>query len=234
MTAFFEQQIIYHDNHIVIANKPHGMLSQRDKTGDDSILEYVKRFVKEKYNKPGEVFLGSVHRLDRPAGGLMVFAKTTKALTRLNEHFRKGEIKKRYLALVEGRPADSLKVLVHYLEKDRVRNKVRCFTEAGENRKMASLAYEVLLSRNGFSLLRIDLHTGRPHQIRAQLAYIGCPVVGDLKYGAKKASGNNDICLLSYSMTFVHPVQKIPLNFNLEYPSEEPFWELFADQATSI
>ena len=225
----FRENIIYHDNHVIVAYKPPGMLSQKDKTGDDSILEHVKAFIKVEYNKPGNVFLGSVHRLDRPAEGLMVFAKTSKAHERLNKAFRDGAVSKVYRVLTSNIPNIQRGKLIHYLEKDHKRNIVKAFDTPGENRKKAILSYEVLSAVDGISLMEIHLETGRPHQIRVQLASIGCPVVGDLKYGNDKKTGDGSIRLMSYRLAFEHPVTKEYLTFEHLMPSEKKYWNKFAN-----
>jgi 23S rRNA pseudouridine1911/1915/1917 synthase len=223
----FEKNILYWDNHIVIANKPAGMLSQKDRTGDDSILESLKQFIKERFDKPGEVFLGSVHRLDRPAFGLMIFAKTSKALTRLNKMIQKGEIHKEYYAVVEGIPEFSEKTLVHYLYKDTHHNLVKCYSSEGKGRKKAILHYKMLAHTKKLSLLDIHLQTGRPHQIRVQLADMACPIVGDLKYGATGPNADKSICLMSKRLQFIHPVSKEYLDFRLDLPRDKAVWSLF-------
>lgn len=203
------------------------MLSQRDRTGDDSILELVKQFIKERFQKPGEVFLGSVHRLDRPASGLMIFAKTSKALTRLNKMLQNGEIHKEYYAIVEGIPEFTEKTLVHYLYKDTHNNLVKCYSKEGKGRKKAILHYELIAHTNKLSLLAIHLQTGRPHQIRVQLADMNCPVVGDIKYGATGPNRDKSICLMSKGLQFIHPVSKEYMDFQLDLPREKEVWKLF-------
>ncbi len=227
MKCFFEENIIYFDNHLVVAFKPANLLSQKDETGDESILEMVKRFIKEKMGKPGDVFLGSVHRLDRPAMGLMVFAKTSKALTRLNEMMKEGGFSKTYLCVSEGNPAEYKGTLHHYLEKDPVKNRVKLHKKPGKDRKEAILNYELIGRHGKFSLIRVELMTGRPHQVRAQMASIGCPIVGDLKYGSEYNTPDKSICLLSWKIAFTHPVTKENLRLMSKYPSTRQFWNLF-------
>jgi len=227
MKNYFEENILYYDNHIICAYKPPGMLSQKDITGDDSILEHIKKFVKERFNKPGEVFLGSIHRLDRPAEGLMIFAKTSKALSRMNEKMKKGEIKKEYFAIVEGTPKEPEGALKDFLEKDRKKNRVKRFDQPGKNRKEAKLKYTVLMERLGLSLVDIKLETGRPHQIRAQFSGISCPIVGDLKYGSTRKTDETSICLVSKRIVFDHPVTKEKMDFKVDVPSDKSFWRLF-------
>lgn len=205
--------IIYEDNHILVVNKEAGEIVQGDKTGDKPIVEMLKDYLKKKYNKPGNVFCGVVHRIDRPVAGLVIFAKTSKALSRLNEMLRKGEINKSYKALVEKSPAEDAATLENYLVSDGKINKTFVTTSDNPDAKLSSLDYKTLKKGNNYSLLEIDLHTGRKHQIRAQLANIGCPIKGDLKYGAKRSNRNGGISLQSASLSFVHPVSKIKLDF---------------------
>jgi 23S rRNA pseudouridine1911/1915/1917 synthase len=225
----FEKNIVYHDNHILVAYKPAGMLSQKDRTGEDSILEHAKQYIKEAFQKPGEVFLGSIHRLDRPAEGLMVFARTSKALTRMNAMWQRGEVGKSYLALLSGHPSLPVGKLVDYLKKDTETNTVRRFDRPGPGRKRASLNYRVLAGKQGISLVSIDLETGRPHQIRVQFAGIGCPVVGDMRYGEKRTTPDRSICLLSQRLQFIHPVSRLPMDFSVDLPTEREYWILFRD-----
>jgi 23S rRNA pseudouridine1911/1915/1917 synthase len=213
-------QVLYEDNHLLIVIKPPNLLSQGDSTGDDSLVEIAKAYIKEKYAKPGEVFLGLPHRLDRPVAGVMVLARTSKALTRLNEQFKQRTIEKIYTALVEGQAADREGELVHYLLKDPKTNITKAYEKPRGEAKKAILRYEWLQSKGGYSLLRIYPETGRPHQIRVQLAAMGCPIVGDVKYGAKHSKEVSGIALYASSLRFIHPVKKIPLRFD----APEPEW----------
>jgi len=226
MQDFFNN-ILYADNHLVVAFKPPGMLSQRDSSGDDSILEWVARYLKAKYHKPGDVFVGSVHRLDRPARGLMLFAKTSKSHTRLLAQFRQAQVEKAYLAVVEGRPLASEGALEHFLWKDTQKNLVKVFNRPGEGRKKARLKYEWLGESDKHSLLRIYLETGRPHQIRTQLASMGCPIKGDVKYGASHALQDRSICLMAAWLRFLHPVRREKMQFTAAYPVREDYWNMF-------
>lgn len=194
--------VLYEDNHIIAVYKPAGMLVQEDKTGDPSLLDQVKFYLKKKYNKPGKVFLGLVHRLDRPVAGVIVFGKTSKGAARLSEQFRAHTVRKIYHALVEGRPPKTHDVLVHHLRKDPDTNKVYVHESAKPDTQHAELEYSVVTSHGGHSILRVELKTGRGHQIRAQLAHIGCPIVGDGKYGAKKIYDDKHIDLIATSLTF--------------------------------
>ena len=227
MERYGNVDILYEDNHILVVNKPAGMLSQGDKTGDDSILDVLKAYIKEKYHKPGNVFLGSVHRLDRPVSGVMVFARTSKALTRLTKALKERKIKKRYYAIVEGVVKDTEGKLVHHLLKDKGNNTVKAFAREGKNTKEAALNYKVKGVAGGFTLLDIDLITGRPHQIRVQLAAALFPIAGDVKYGSKHRFADKNICLHSYNLSFMHPVRKEEMNF-VYYPgASRCIWERF-------
>lgn len=214
-------EIVYEDNHIIIVNKEAGEIVQGDKTGDKPLVDYVKDYLKEKYNKPGNVFCGVVHRIDRPVSGLVIFAKTSKALSRLNEMLRKGEIHKSYLALVENGPKDKKGLLSDYLVSDSKKNKTYISDQNNPKARKSDLEYEIIKRGDRYSLLKINLLTGRKHQIRAQLSNIGCPIKGDLKYGAKRSNPNGGISLQSATLQFVHPVSKKELNF--EAPPLEEF-----------
>jgi 23S rRNA pseudouridine1911/1915/1917 synthase len=201
--------IIYEDNHYIAINKPRGLLAQGDITGDDSALDWVKKFIKEKYNKPGNVFLGLIHRIDRPTSGTLLLAKTSKGLARGTELFRVGKIEKEYLALVENRPEDPKGELRNYLRKDRSKNLTKIYDKPVTDSKLAILNYEYKFkTKSNRHLLKVKLETGRSHQIRVQLAHIGCPICGDLKYKAKTNPMDNGIALHSHSLSFTHPVKK--------------------------
>ncbi|MGM9705201.1 MAG: RluA family pseudouridine synthase [Prevotella sp.] len=199
-------KVVYEDNHIIIVNKDSGEIVQGDKTNDKPLSEIVKEYIKEKYNKPGNVFLGVVHRLDRPVSGLVVFAKTSKALTRLNDMFRKGDIHKTYWALAKTMPVDTEGSLTNWLVRNEKQNKSYVYDHEVPNAKKAILSYCVIGRTDNYSLFEINLHTGRHHQIRCQLAHIGCPIKGDLKYGARRSNPDGSISLLSRKVEFVHPV----------------------------
>jgi len=225
-------QVIFEDNHLIAVNKPPGWLVQGDDTGDDTLADWVKAYIKLRYNKPGAVFLGTIHRLDRPASGVVVYARTSKALSRMNALFKKREIEKVYLAVVAERPQPLAGHLVHYIAKDSRRNVAKAYNslsnrarEAGARK--ASLDYELIGELESRHLLRIHLHTGRPHQIRVQLAAIGCPIVGDVKYGYPQANPDGSIQLHCQSLVFVHPVRKEPLSIRA-VPPQDPLWRLFA------
>lgn len=212
-------QILYEDNHIVIVNKEPGEIVQGDKTGDTPLSELLKQYIKEKYNKPGNVFCGVVHRIDRPVGGVVIFAKTSKALERLNKMLREGEIHKTYWALVEGIPQNSEGILKNYLKSDGRINKSFISSASDVDAKESILKYKTIANGERYSLLEINLLTGRKHQIRAQLSAIGHPIKGDLKYGAKRSNPDGSISLLARSISFIHPVSKEEINVKAPIPS---------------
>ncbi len=199
-------QVVYEDNHIIIVSKEAGEIVQGDKTGDKPLSEFVKDYLKEKYQKPGNVFCGVVHRIDRPVSGLVVFARTSKALTRLNEMLRKGELHKTYWALVEGHPEKPEGTLTDWLLSDGRMNKTRIVQPNTPEAKQATLSYKTIASGDRYTLLEINLLTGRKHQIRCQLAAMGHPIKGDLKYGAKRSNPGGGISLLARKIEFEHPV----------------------------
>lgn len=198
----------YEDNHIIIVDKDSSEIVQGDKTGDRPLSETVKQYIKEAYAKPGEVFLGVVHRLDRPVSGLVVFARTSKALSRLNKMFQEGQVHKTYRAMVKEQPPKDEDELTHWLVRNEKQNKSYAYDHEVPNSKKAILHYRVIEKLDNYYLLEIDLKTGRHHQIRCQLAKIGCPIKGDLKYGAKRSNPDGSISLQSYSVNFIHPVSK--------------------------
>ena len=209
-------EVVYEDNHIIIVNKQSGEIVQGDKTGDRPLSDIVKDYIKEKYQKPGAVFLGVVHRLDRPVSGLVIFARTSKALTRLNKMFAEGEVHKTYWAIVKrsersevrGERNDEWQTLVHWLVRNEKQNKSYAYDSEKPNAKKAILKYRILSHSDHYSLLEVNLMTGRHHQIRCQLAAMGCPIKGDLKYGAPRSNPDGSISLLSRRVEFVHPVSK--------------------------
>lgn len=218
--------ILHEDNHIIVVMKPQGLASCGDESGDDNMLEQVRRYVKETYNKPGNVYIGLVHRLDRPTGGVMVFAKTSKAASRLAEQMRNGDFEKKYLAVLVGTPKEPKGTLVNYLKKNPVNNMVYICTQTTDGAKMASLDYRVLEEKGGYCLADIKLHTGRTHQIRVQMAGISHPVYGDMRYGGESSKKGN-LALWAYSLTFTHPVTKERLRFMLEPPADSVPWKNF-------
>jgi len=224
-------KIVYEDNHLIIVNKACSELVQGDKTGDESLIDKVKLHIKEKYNKPGEVFLGLVHRLDRPTSGLVIFARTSKALTRMNKLFQEKKVIKKYWAVVDNAPPKDSDTITHFLKKNEKQNKSYASDIQKSGSKEAKLSYKLLKSSDKYFLLEIELHTGRHHQIRAQLGEIGCKIRGDLKYGFDRSNKDGGIHLHARYLEFEHPVRKEPVNFTAEVP-DDSLWKFFeADQA---
>ena len=221
-----ELTILHEDNHIIVVLKPQGVPTCGDESGDDSLLEQVRRYIKETYNKPGNVYVGLVHRLDRPTGGVMVFAKTSKAASRLAEQMRSGDFEKRYLAVLAGVPKEPQAKLVNYLKKNAVNNMVYLCPPTTDGAKMASLEYAVKEEKGGCALVEVKLHTGRTHQVRVQMAGIGAPVYGDMRYGGESAKKGN-LALWAYSLTFTHPVTKERLRFMAGPPEDGSPWKHF-------
>ena len=233
-------EILYEDNHIIAVNKTCNEIVQGDKTGDTPLSETVKAYIKEKYNKPGEVFLGVPHRLDRPTSGVVLFARTSKALTRLNEMFREkssslpfregsglGPIKKTYWAIVQGAPKQSEARLENWLVRNEAQNKSYIAKPGAKEAKQAILSYKTLAKGENYTLLEVNLETGRHHQIRCQLAAIGCPIKGDLKYGAKRSNPDGGICLHARQIEFIHPVSKQNICITAPVPNDS-LWQQFA------
>ncbi|WP_346989684.1 RluA family pseudouridine synthase [Bacteroides caccae] len=218
--------VVYEDNHIIVVNKTASEIVQADKTGDTPLSETVKQYLKEKYQKPGNVFLGVTHRLDRPVSGLVIFAKTSKALTRLNEMFRAGEVKKTYWAVVKNAPKESEGELVHFLVRNEKQNKSYAYDKEVPNSKKAVLDYRLIGRSENYYLLEVDLKTGRHHQIRCQLAKMGCPIKGDLKYGSPRSNPDGSICLHARRVRFVHPVSKELIELKALLP-EGNLWKGF-------
>lgn len=213
-------QILHEDNHLIVVNKRVGDIVQGDKTGDKPLSEIVKEYIKEKYNKPGEVFLGVVHRLDRPTTGIVVFARTSKALTRLNELFKNRETQKTYWAIVKNKPPKPKDTLTHYLKRNEKNNTSKAHINEVPESKIASLDYKIIHELTNYFALEINLHTGRHHQIRAQLSAIGSPIKGDLKYGFDRSNPDGGIHLHARQLDFVHPVTKENLSFIAQVPDE--------------
>ena len=226
MSWFPPFQIVYEDNHLLIVNKPAGMLVQGDKTGDIALVEECKKYIKEKYKKPGNVFLGLVHRLDRPVSGLVVLARTSKALERMNKIFHDRKIQKKYWAVVKKKPTESSNRLVSWLKKDPSRNIVSAYKKEIPGSQKAELRYRILGRLNEHFLLEVEPLTGRPHQIRVQLSEMGCPIRGDLKYGFHKPNKDGNINLHARSLYFIHPIKKDPVSVIASLP-EDKFWEQF-------
>lgn len=211
-------EVLLEDNHLLIVNKPAGILSQGDDTGDLTILDIGKKYIKEKYDKPGEVFLGCVHRLDRPVSGIIVMARTSKALSRLNQQFKSKLVEKTYWAVINNKPKPESGRLTHYLIKDQNKNITKAYSQFKESSKEAILNYQLLSVMDGDYLLEVKPLTGRPHQIRVQLASLGCPINGDLKYGSKVRREDGNIMLHAYQITFEHPVKKEKITISCPPP----------------
>lgn len=212
--------VVYEDNHIIIVNKTASEIVQGDKTGDVPLSETVKQYLKEKYHKPGNVFIGVTHRLDRPVSGLVVFATTSKALSRLNEMFKNSEVKKTYWAIVKQTPAETEGELVNYLVRNEKQNKSYAYDIEKPGSKKAILHYRLIARSDNYCLLEVDLKTGRHHQIRCQLAKMGCPIKGDLKYGFPRSNPDGSICLHARRVRFVHPVSKELIDVVAPVPSD--------------
>jgi 23S rRNA pseudouridine1911/1915/1917 synthase len=219
-------EILYEDNHIIAVYKRSSDLVQSDKTGDESLDNQVKIYLAKKYNKPGEAFLGVVHRLDRPVSGVVIFAKTSKALERLNEIFRTRQVKKIYWAIVKERPPEDEATISHFMKKIEAQNKSYTYDTEVKGSKEASLTYKIHGRSERFYLLEIELHSGRHHQIRAQLAAIGCPIKGDLKYGFPRSNEDGSIGLLARKISFIHPVKKEEITITAHLP-EGDIWKAF-------
>ena len=232
-------QVVYEDNHIIIVNKQSGEIVQGDKTGDRPLSDIVKQYIKEKYQKPGEVFLGVVHRLDRPVSGLVVFARTSKALTRLNKMFAESEVHKTYWAIVAKRKEESGRwkedtevwhTLEHWLVRNEKQNKSYAYDHEKPNAKKAILKYRAIGHSDRYTLLEVNLMTGRHHQIRCQLAAMGCPIKGDLKYGAPRSNPDGSISLMSRRIEFIHPVSKENIEVEAPLP-DDPLWQALGASA---
>ncbi|MBQ7042779.1 MAG: RluA family pseudouridine synthase [Muribaculaceae bacterium] len=221
-------EVLYEDNHIIIVNKLSGEIVQGDKTGDRPLVEILKDWIKEKYNKPGNVFCGLVHRLDRPVSGVVVFAKTSKALTRLNEMFRKGEVRKTYWAITRNQPPKAEDVLTHYITTVERNNKSYASLSPKSGAKEAKLSYRHIASSDRYHLLEVNLMTGRKHQIRVQLSSIGCTIKGDLKYGDKRSNPDGSISLMARRVQFIHPVSGTQIDVTAPIPANDNLWQALA------
>lgn len=224
---FLFMEIVYEDNHIIIVNKAPGEIVQGDKTGDEPLVEVVRRYIKEKYQKPGNVFCGLVHRLDRPVGGLVVFAKTSKALSRLNEMFRLGQVHKTYRAMTRFEPPKESDRLVHYITTVERNNKSYASLQPKPGAKEAALTYKLIGRSDRFFMVEINIETGRKHQIRVQMSAIGCPIKGDLKYGDKRSNPDGSISLYAHRLQFVHPVSKELIDVTAKAPEGDKLWGVF-------
>jgi 23S rRNA pseudouridine1911/1915/1917 synthase len=224
-------EILFEDNHLIVVNKKCGDIVQGDKTGDKTLAEDVKEYIKKKYDKPGDVFLGITHRLDRPTGGIVIFARTGKALTRINKMFAENKIKKTYLAIVDNKPPKLNDTIEHFLVRNRKQKKSYAYDEQLPDSKKASLSYELIAESEKYFLLKINLHTGRHHQIRAQLAKINCRIKGDLKYGFPRSNSDGGISLHAYKIEFIHPVTKSEIILRANLPKDK-LWGYFAESLT--
>ncbi len=221
-------RILHEDNHLIAVNKLSSEIVQGDKTGDKPLSDYIKEYLKVKYNKPGNVFCGVIHRLDRPTSGVLLFARTSKALSRMNLQFRDKKPKKTYWAIVENKPKKEEGTLRHFLKKNEKQNKSYAVQQGSQGAKEAILNYRVLSSSERFHLLEVQLETGRHHQIRVQLSSIGCCIKGDLKYGAKRSNPDGSICLHSRSLEFTHPVNEKSILLTAPLPQNR-YWQLFKE-----
>jgi len=221
-------EILYEDNHLIAVYKKSSDLAQGDKTGDVALDTEIRKYLAKKYNKPGDVYLGIVHRLDRPVSGVLIYARTSKALERLNEIFRTRSVKKIYYAIVKERPPLEEDTIKHYLKKNETQNKSYAYDTEVKGSKEASLTYTIRGRSERYYLLEIELHSGRHHQIRAQLAKIGCPIKGDLKYGFPRSNEDGSISLFARRLEFIHPVKKEPVVITAHLP-EGDIWQLFVD-----
>ncbi len=218
--------VVYEDNHIIIVSKRSGEIVQGDKTGDRTLADDVKAYIKEKYAKPGNVFIGVTHRLDRPVWGLVVFARTSKALARLNDMFRNGEVHKTYWAICQNTPEQPEGTLTHWLTRNEKQNKSYAYNREVPGSKKAMLHYKVIGRSERYTLIEVELLTGRHHQIRCQLAKIGCPIKGDLKYGARRSNPDGSISLLAHMVEFIHPVSKENIHVVSDVPDDNLWREI--------
>lgn len=220
-------KVLFEDNHLIAVHKPAGILVQADETEDMPLSEYVKYYIKERYNKPGAVFLGTIHRLDRPVSGVCIFARTSKGLARMNQLFKERKVEKTYWAITSKRPEPLSGHLTHYIDKDRSRNVAHASAKPrSKNAKRADLDYELKAEVGDHSLIEVKPQTGRPHQIRVQLARLGCPIRGDVKYGHPIANVDGSIHLHSRSLSFIHPVKNEPVTIVSDPPNDE-VWRMF-------
>ncbi len=226
--------VLHEDNHLIAVQKNPGDLVQGDKTGDETLADQVKAYIKTKYKKPGDVYLGIIHRIDRPVGGVVVFARTSKALTRMNKMFQDKEIQKTYWAIVEQNPPSEAERLTHYMKKNQEKNKSRAYDKEVKGSKKAVLDFTLLGRSKNYFFLVIDPKTGSHHQIRVQLSKIGCVIKGDVKYGGRRTNKDGSIHLLAKSISFIHPVTKEPLVINARPNKEDPLWEDMNRLYTSI
>ncbi len=225
--------ILYEDNHLIAVNKTNHDLVQKDSTGDMALDDKIRSYIKEKYKKPGNVYLGVTHRIDRPVSGVVLFARTSKALARMNDMFRVGEIYKSYWAIIKNKPEKNEDHLVHYMVKNEQQNKSYCYEKEVKNSKKAELKYRLIASADHYHLLEIELMTGRHHQIRSQLAHIGSPIKGDLKYGFPRSNPDGGISLHARKVSFIHPVTKKQVDIVAAPPADDPLWKYFSSKLNS-
>ena len=225
--------VLFEDNHLIAINKNSNDLVQGDKTGDVSLDLSLKEYLKKKYNKPGKVFVGVTHRIDRPVSGVVLFARTSKALVRMNSMFKEGQVKKIYWAIVKNRPPKETDRLIHFLVRNEKQNKSFCHLSPVKNSRKAFLTYRVIGKSDNFYFLEIDLETGRHHQIRAQLAFIGCPVRGDLKYNYPRSNKDGGISLHARYIEFIHPVKKELVQITAPVPADDSLWKYFDEKFSS-
>ena len=218
-------EVLYEDNHIIAVNKKPSDIVQGDKTGDRPLGEFVKDYIKKKYNKPGDVFLGIVHRLDRPVSGVVLFARTSKSLSRLNELFRSKQVKKTYWAVVKNKPNPTKDILVHYLKKNQQKNKSTAFNKEEDGALKSELSYQLIKSLDNYHLLEVLPKTGRHHQIRVQLSKIGSPIKGDIKYRSDRTNKDASIHLHARKIEFIHPVKKEPISILAPPPEKDTIWK---------
>lgn len=221
-----DPEILFEDNHIIVVNKKSSELVQSDHTGDESLDVRIKQYLKHKYNKPGNIFLGVVHRIDRPVSGIVVFAKTSKALTRMNNIFRERDVRKVYWAIVKSYPTEESATLNHFLIRNRKQNKSYAYDHQKPGSKKATLSYQLKAKSKSYYFLQVELFTGRHHQIRSQLSKIGCPIKGDLKYGSKRSNPDGSICLHARQLEFTHPVKQTNIKI-ISNPPEDVLWDEF-------
>lgn len=225
--------ILFEDNHLIVINKRSGDIVQGDITGDEPLSDKVKQYIKVKYEKPGDVYLGVVHRLDRPVTGITVFARTSKAAERLSKMFVEHKIQKTYWAIIEDKPELEVNTLTHYLIRYSDKNITKAFNKQVAHSKLAVLDYQLIANVGKFYLLQVALHTGRHHQIRAQLSKIGCSIKGDVKYGSKRSNDDNSICLHARHIKFEHPVNKQIIQFTSPIPQNQ-YWNLFSEYVKQV
>tara|TARA_B100000925_G_scaffold242126_1_gene191535 strand:+ start:217 stop:882 length:666 start_codon:yes stop_codon:yes gene_type:complete len=218
-------RIIYEDNHLIAVSKKSGEIVQGDKTGDKPLSEEIKSYIKTKYKKPGNVFLGTIHRLDRPTSGIVLFAKTSKSLTRMNELFKNKKVQKTYYAITEDMPKNDKGAIISLLKKNQKQNK--SYITKSDDGKKSELEYELVKKLKNYFLIRVKPKTGRHHQIRVQLSSIGCKIKGDVKYGANRSNDDKSICLHSHTMSFVHPVKNVLIKLNCDFPKND-IWKFIS------